>query len=365
MTPLFINGKFSAQRLTGVQRYAECLLRALDELPTPLGVPPLILLCPQGARPLGLRRIVQRSLGPAGLPLHAWEQFVLPFAARSGLLLNLSGSAPAWGMRRQICTLHDAAVFDVPQAFSRTFLRWYTTLFGHAARRALALITVSEFSLQRLSQVLPAASGRLSVIPNGADHLEGVAADERVLDALNLRGTRFFLAVATANPVKNLPRLKLSMAGLDAALVIVGGTNARVFAAPAVEPVPGAARVVHAGPLGDAEMKALLQHAVALVCPSLYEGFGLPVVEAMATGCPVASSGCAALPEVTGAAALTFDPLSGAAITAAMQTLLDNPTLSRQLKAAGHAQAGRYRWSHSAALLADLLATVQQLDRVT
>src|SRR5690349_11020881 len=106
MTPLYINGKFAAQRTTGVQRVAAQLIAALDQQ---RGLGRCVLLCPAGVPAPALRCIEVRSVGPAGMPLHAWEQWVLPRAARDGLLVNLAGAAPAFA-RRQVCMLHDAAV---------------------------------------------------------------------------------------------------------------------------------------------------------------------------------------------------------------------------------------------------------------
>ena len=139
----------------------------------------------------------------------------------------------------------------------------------------------------------------------------------------------------------------------DVRLVLVGGRNTAVFAAEtglASDP-----RIVQAGPVTDAELKALYQHAVGLVFPSLYEGFGLPPLEAMACGCPVAVADSAAMPEVCGPAALYFDPSSTDAIAGAIQRLLDDAALRDRLRQAGTARAAGFQWADSAqALLSQL-----------
>jgi len=352
METVYINGKFTAQGTTGVQRVAGSLVRALDRCGPRPGGRDWVLLCPPGSQAFSLAYIVPRRVGPLGLPLHLWEQIVLPTVARKGLLLNLAGSAP-WFARRQAALLHDAAVFDRPQAYTRSFVWWYRALFRRLAQRAVKLLTVSAYSRQRLAATLGVDSDCLAVVPNGGDHLDDVIPDRAVLAAHGLLHKRFLLAVASDNPAKNLPALLAAFALLppDPALrlVIVGGRNERVFATGgrATDP-PG---VVRTGPLADASLKALYQHAVALVFPSLYEGFGLPPLEAMACGCPVAAARAASMPEVCGDAVLYFDPGSVDAIAAALQRVLGDTALCERLSRAGSARAAGYRWSESARLL--------------
>lgn len=344
---LYLNGKFCAQRTTGVQRVAAELVRALDAQVTDRWV----LLCPPGARLPALRRIEVRTVGPAGLPPAAWEQAVLPWAARDGVLVNLAGAGSAWA-RRQASLLHDAAVFDHPQAYTRTFGAWYRWLFRRLARRAAVLMTVSEFSRDRLALHLGVPTSRLAVLPEGADHLDRVVADVGVLDTHGLRGSRFLLAVGSANPTKNHAALLEAFARLPrdggVRLVIAGGRNERVFAADPPADPPGVLRI---GAVDDAALKALYGHALGLVFPSLYEGFGLPPLEAMRCGCPVAVARTGPMPQVCGEAALYFDPHDVDDIAAAMARLCGDDGLREALRAAGARHAARWRWSDGAAAL--------------
>jgi glycosyltransferase involved in cell wall biosynthesis len=353
MPQVYLNGKFLAQRTTGVQRVAAQLVTALDGQVAGAWV----LLCPPGVNLPALRRIVARPVGPAGLPLHLWEQLVLPRAAADGLLVNLSGSAPAFA-RRQICLLHDAAVFDHPEAYTKSFVAWYRWLFRRLARHAAALLTVSTFSRDRLTAHLHLAADRFAVVPNGADHLDGVTPDDAVIDRFGLRGVPYLLAVGSANPTKNLDALVAAFAllgGTEQRLVIVGGSDARVFAG---GPGPDGPGVIRTGPLGDAALKALYGHALALVFPSRYEGFGLPPLEAMACGCPVVAARAAALPEVCGDAALYVDPGSVEAIAAAMRRVLDDGAL----REAGRRRATGFRWAAAAAAVARLVSALQPAE---
>lgn len=285
------------------------------------------------------------------MPLHLWEQIILPLAARDGLLVNLSGSAP-WRAKRQLALMHDAAVFDHPDAYTGMFVWWYRKLFHRLARCGARLLTVSAFSRTRLAAGLSVSPSRIGLLPNGADHLDEVRPDDSVLARHGLQAGRFLLAVASANPTKNLQALVAAFARLpvDPALrlVLVGGANRQVFAGDAMAYPPG---VVHIGYQDDAALKSLYRHAIALVFPSLYEGFGLPPLEAMACGCPVAAGFAAAIPEVCGEAALYFDPHSVDAIAEALQRLLDDVDLRERLRRAGLERASAFRWSDSARVL--------------
>lgn len=357
MGDILVNGKFCAQRTTGVQRYAWGLLNALDEqlegaprrwrliVPAGSAVPPLRFI---SVEPLAWK-------GPGGS--HGWEQFALPSAARGHVLLNLGGSAPAFFAGPMVCTLHDAVLFDHPESYTRAFGLWYRWLFRRLARRAHAtLVTNSCFSRARLAQALAIEPERLNVITPGAGHLDAVRPDERLIDELGLRGRAFLLAVASRNPTKNLLRLVEAWHRLEAGparLVLVGAAHARVFASSGK--LPAADGVIDAGPVDDASLKALYGAAAALVFPSLYEGFGLPPVEAMACGCPVIASTAPAVHEACAGSALEVDPLDTGALAAAMRRVLDDDALREQLRAQGLQRARELRWSDSARRLRHLV----------
>lgn len=350
---VYLNGKFLAQRTTGVQRVACEWIRALD---AQAACADWVLLCPAGSPGMGLRRIAQRAVGPRGLALHAWEQICLPWASRNGLLLSLSGSAPRLAAR-QIVTIHDAAVFDRPDAYRRLFVWWYRYLFRRLATRAERLLTVSEFSRDRLSLALKVPAARFAVVPGGADHMDEVVPAQAWLDSLALQQDGFLLAVGSLNPTKNLAALAsaVSAAGseLDIPLVMVGTRRDGVFAAG-----QGPERSSRWRPLGwvdDAQLKALYGRAAGLIFPSTYEGFGLPPLEAMRSGCPVAAARIPALAASCGQAALFFDPDSPGQIAQALVQLATDRELREQLRGAGRAQAAKYRWADSARALLQAL----------
>lgn len=351
---VFLNGKFLAQRTTGVQRVAHELVCALDEQ---LSGQHWVLLRPGGSAPMQLRNIEQRELGPAWLPLHAWEQSYLPWSARDGLLLSLAGSAPQFGVK-QIVTIHDAAVFDRPDAYRAPFVWWYRHLFRQLAPRAIGVLTVSEFSAARLSAVLGISPDRIKIIPGGADHLDEVPSATDWWKALGLQPEGYLLAVGSLNATKNLGGLLAAYAGacdlIRMPLVIAGARHAGVFAP--IQDSAGISGVLTLGWVDDSQLKTLYSHAAALIFPSTYEGFGLPPLEAMRCGCSVAAARIPALVATCGDAAIYFDPESPLEIAQALLRLAADAPLRERLRAAGRGQAAKYKWRDSARKLVDAVS---------
>jgi glycosyltransferase involved in cell wall biosynthesis len=357
---VYLNGKFTAQHLTGTQRVALSLIQELDQLLGKLDAPVrLVLVCPPRGIPPSLEYIEVMHTGADGVALSYWEQFCLPAEVRGSLLVNLAGTAPLL-LRKQFCMIHDAAVFDCPRAYTLIFRSWYRLLFTVLSRSATQLFTVSDFSRRRLIKVLGRPAERLEVISNGGDHLDGIAPDEGCLSRYGLEAGNYWLVVGGANPNKNLAAVRAAFAGLarpvGAKLVVVGGLNRSVFGDASAEVFSAGDAVVITGPIDDATLKALYQSAIALIFASLYEGFGLPPLEAMSCGCPVLASNVAAMPEVCGDAALYFDPRHVNAISAAMQQLIDEPLLRKRLVAAGQVQVKGFSWKASAQRLLDHLS---------
>lgn len=353
---LAINGKFVAQRITGVQRVAEQLVRELDLTVKSADV---IMFVPPGSRRLGLSRIREQETGPKGLPLHIWEQFVLPQRAKGFLLLNLSGSAPAFFFR-QICLMHDAAVFDMPSAYTFKFIFWYRWLYRRLSQQSEMVLTVSQFSRTRLIEVLNLKPDKLFVIPNGADHFDNLSAPQKELEAClekyALRPGKYILAVGSKNSNKNLNRLIKAHAILSTdrlPLVVVGGNDPGVFASISSKIMPD---IMVIGPVNDKTLCLLYQGARALVFPSLYEGFGLPPLEAMNMGCPVIVSDAGALPETCGEAALYVKPTDVEGLARAIKRISVDDLLRAQLSEAGRKRAALFSWSTTAGLLSKALA---------
>jgi glycosyltransferase involved in cell wall biosynthesis len=348
---IFINGRFLAQPVTGVQRYAREVVKALDALlvegVVDAGSTEVTLLAPRdGVDVPPLERIRFRRAGR--LAGHAWEQFELPRLSRGGALLNLCNTAPL-ARRKQVVTLHDAAVYRVPAAYTLAFRTWYRVLWAGLARTAPAILTVSYFSRRELADCLGIDRSRIGVVEEAGDHVLAVAPDPGVLDRHGLRARPFVLAVSTANPTKNFGAVVRAIERLgdtDFDFVVAGGVDPRVFAQ-AAAPLPAAVKRV--GYVSDGELRALYEHAACFVHPSRYEGFGLPPLEAMRCGCPVIAAEAASIPEVCGDAALYFDPASPAELADKLAALMANPAERDALAARGRARAARFSWRRAAA----------------
>jgi glycosyltransferase involved in cell wall biosynthesis len=233
---------------------------------------------------------------------------------------------------KTVVTLHDVQHLDLPQLFSRSERRYRALAYDGAARRADRVIVLSEFIRGRALERLGLDPARVHVVHSGVDHERFRPGDEQ--------REPFLLYPARPWPHKNHARLYEAFAQLrqrrpGLRLVLTGGGD---FGA-----LPDGAEL--RGLVSDEELASLYRRASALVFPSLYEGFGQPPLEAMASGCPVASSNAAALPEIVGDAARLFDPLDPAAIAAAVDDVLDDPATWR---ARGIARAAEFSWDATA-----------------
>ncbi len=350
-------------------------------MPTPAPLPPLSLtfnIRTLQAEQSGVQRYareldrrwgsqiarVRPSHHAQGVHGHVWEQCVLPARCRGRLLFSPGNTGPL-ACRDQVVTIHDASTFDHPEAFSGLFGRWYRWLLPRLARRARAIITVSQFSRGRLSQRLGISPEKIVVVPNGVTPPVPRSEELIAQDAAQLRlPPRFLLFVGSQDPRKNVQRLieAFSRARLgDVELLLAGGADPRLFHPDGQPPtsVPGVRTL---GRVSDTALETLYRRAEGFVFPSLYEGFGLPPLEAMARGCPVLSSHATCLPEVCGpsweqnGACLYFAPDSTEAIAAALESFCNISTDTRHsMIEAGRRHAARFSWDRCAQATLDVL----------
>jgi glycosyltransferase involved in cell wall biosynthesis len=336
---IYINGKFFAQRVTGTQRYAREVLRQIDEL-----------AAEENYRNLTFEVLIPRSavLVPRYSNLHirtvgrlhgtAWEQLELPRYCRDHLLLTLSGGAPIFHSRNVI-TIHDAAVFAAPGGYSMAYRIWYRSLYRRMARTAVHILTNSQFSRSEIVKWCGASPEKITITYLGSEHLSYVRADLSVLRRLGISGV-YVLAASSHNPNKNFARISQALGYLASkgiGVVIAGGRDRKVYA----EQKGLVSGICTLGYVSDEKLKALYENAACFVFASLYEGFGLPPLEAIASGCPIVVSRVAALPEVFGGVAVFCDPYSAEDIGRAVEQALQSPPASpdelRQF-------AGKYSW---------------------
>ena len=320
-------------------------------------------LADPGALPLPDGRFRLRQL-PAANPL-LWEEVALPRAAgRDGLdLLHLTSNyGPSAPPCPTVYTIHDLIEFLRPQ-FGRVRLPLrhaagravrIRTLPGQA-RRASAVITVSEASRRDLVRLLGLPAGQIHVIPHGITVAAAPATDAAAARAaLRDRGfavpETYVLAMGALDARKNGPFLMRGFSDVaaefpEAQLWIVGVERLSAYALPWIQP-PAWLQIRGFAPRED--LVRLISGATAFAYPSLYEGFGFPALEAMACGVPVLASNRSSLPEVVGDAGLLFDPTDRTALAASLRRILAEPDLRRDLVARGRQRLARFSWEAAA-----------------
>ena len=282
---------------------------------------------------------------------HAWEQAVLPLAARGAALIYCPAQLAPVASRRTVVVLHDAAPLRHPEWYSRAFVAWQRAMLPRIARRARALITVSTFSKQELVAALGVEPERIAVIPNGVDARFRADADPGPARAAHALERPYALAVGTRIARKNLAALDTAaraLAGAGIELVAAGSGRAYMRA-------EGAAPARALGYVADEHLPGLYAGARALVMPSLYEGFGLPCVEAMACGTAVVAADRGALPETCGGAALIVDPGDETALAEAVLAAATDDATRERLAAAGRERAAALSWKRAARSTDELL----------
>ncbi len=308
-------------------------------------------LLPAVTVPVNARNRAQWVLG---------EQTLLPaLAARAGadLVHSLASTAPLWGRGRRVVTVHDLIYARYPDAHSGIREHGMRVLVPWAVRRSDRVIADSHSTRDDLIELLGVRPERIDVVPLGLGAVRRVEPlGERELRERFALGERpVLLSLSAKRPHKNLSALIGALAQIPAGerpLLVLPGyptwheheLRERAAAAGVQDDVR------FLGWASAAEIEGLWQLASAFVFPSLYEGFGLPVLEAMARGVPVACSNASSLPEVTGDAALLFDPRDERAIAQALRSLLGDRPLRELLIARGRARSREFTWARTARL---------------
>ncbi|WP_434677265.1 glycosyltransferase family 4 protein [Pseudomonas sp. R1-18] len=338
---IFINSRFLTQNISGVQRYAEQMCLSLKKYRDDI-----VCLAPDGikmheaAKALNVQ-IIGRNSG------HLWEQLDLPLYLRrrgNPLLLSISSTGPMF-YRNQIATHHDINYVRYPQSYTRVFRLAYRTITPILASRAKTVVTCSNFSRGEISRFYGIEESKFLV-------LHAAVSEGFQTRTPQPEGPQYLLAVSSPAAHKNFNRMIqafLSLRGFpDLQLRIVGAVT-HIFANPDLQRLASRdPRIRFLGRLTDAELIEQYQGASAFVFPSLYEGFGIPPLEAQACGCPVVAANAASIPEVLQASALYFDPLDVSHMAAAMQRVLTDQPLREALRLHGLNNVERFSWDLSA-----------------
>lgn len=323
---------------------------ARSHLSAPIIVNPRYTNHPPGGVARAAREVVgrlgDRILLPAvprwaaGAAGHLWEQIALPHHCPPGALLWSPANTGPLRVRRQAITLHDVAVFDHPVGLPAGFRLGYRLLLPQLARRAALILTPSEFSRQRIQKTLGVIPERIRVIPNGV----GSPFTPAVGNRPGGLPVRFLLVVGSWPARKNVARVVSAWQAArrkhpELDLIVLGRPGPPGLAA------PGLLWLTHTS---DRMLVELYRHAVALVHLSAYEGFGLPLLEAMACGTPVLASTIPAHFETGADACLYADAQDSLDVVSQLLRLLDDGDLRADLAARGLARAAGFNWERAA-----------------
>lgn len=330
-----VNTRILGTHLTGVQRYTlELLSRFKGNLQEIKPVRPL-----------------------HGIRGHAWEQVILPTKLHGGLLWSPSNTGPL-AVERQVVTIQDVSPMDHPQWMNPRFAAWYRFLTPRLARRVRSILTISEFTKQRIVAHCPESESKIHVVHLGVDarfHPIDEDVIKQARERLAIPSPHYLVALGSLEPRKNLSRLLQAWAAIQARipgdvwLVIAGAQGRRlVFGDVSFENLPP--RVHLTGHVPDELLPALYSGAIAAPYLSLYEGFGLPPLEAMACGTPPLTGNLASLPEVVGDAGVMLDPYDVDAIADGLLRLVEDSTLRAELSRKGLERVKQFSWEKTAEL---------------
>jgi len=266
---------------------------------------------------------------------------------------------------RKVVTVHDMVYKAFPETVRFRTRQMLNTGLKKSMKRADVIVTDSEFSKSEISKYFPEYENKVRVVPCGVDlerfkPCEDMAAIANVKSKLGIDGD-YFLYLGTIEPRKNLERLIIAYHALNSRhgycpkLVLSGGRGwlyDAIFAK--VTELKLTEKVVFTEYVPSEALTALICGAVAFVFPSIYEGFGMPPLEAMACGVPVLTSASASLPEVTGNCAVTVDAFSTESIADGLERLCDDSELRMKLGKLGHERAKSFTWERSAEMLNDI-----------
>jgi glycosyltransferase involved in cell wall biosynthesis len=347
---IIINGRFLTQKKTGVQRFAYEITTLLL-----LKNPDIVIVMPDEPIFEGYnveRWPIKKIRGFHG---HFWEQISLPlylfFTLKNGkekILLNFCNTAPIFFFNK-ITAIHDLAVIHYPSWFNKKFSILYRYLLPGIVKTSRRLITVSNFSKNQIEVKYPRSKGKIEVIYNGSRHNSKIGFDEiHTLLDFGIKKNEYILAVSSIEPRKNIERLIAAynlLMDKSVKLVLVGAKGKAFGQININTEVPG---IVMAGYVNDDILSILYRNAICFIYPSLYEGFGIPPVEAMNNGCPVIVSDIPSLREISSDAVLYVNPYEIQDIADKIESLVSDAVLQEQLRIKGYDRAAIFDWNLAA-----------------
>ncbi len=341
-----VDGRFLESMATGVDRYAFETIKELDKI---CGGTDISILVPDTVKNAasdaakaasGLKNIRVIYAKRTGM----WTQGIFAFYALKmrAVPVNLCNEVSVLAPDGIVC-LHDTCYADCPEFFPKEETEWFLKIYGRIARKAKVILTVSEFSKERITKVLGVSPDRVVVAGNGWQHFEQITPNEYIFDRLKgVEKGQYYFTLSSANKNKNIDWVVQAAQCNPKDEFVIGGRNLERVVEFNKYP-----NVHYAGAVTDDEAKALMKYCKAFLFPSWYEGFGIPPLEAMSTGAQVVISDRASLPEVFGKSAHYIQP--------------DNPmvhfeSLLNEKVEGAQAVLGKYSWAKTAGTVLQTIA---------
>lgn len=339
-----INGRFLAQKGTGVQRYASEVTKAIDIL---LGGDFRHLtgsiVVPAGIRTPEFANLQLKTIGKRASFL--WEQYDLPRSA-DGVLICLGNTGPLLYRNKIVC-IHGANFKLSPGSYSALFECYIRTMVPLVAKTSRKIASVSKFSTELIATTYGIPVEKIILAVNGFEHATRWQAENSHVATRFAISDRFVLLIGSLSQHKNWGMIAqiaadLQQTGLQIVAVGAGGNEFNQSAG------IDTGSFLMLGRVSDDDLAWLYQNARMMLFPSIVEGFGLPLVEAMANGCAIVSSNTSSMPEVTGSAALLLDPLQPDDWLAAIRNLDGDADRLSAMRAAGREQVRGFSWMRTA-----------------
>lgn len=339
---IYINGRFLLQEQTGVNRFAYEICKAMFSL----GID-FTILFPRGkvkeCYDISQFKAIQCGFGTS----HVWEQFSLPFVwiriKGEKKLLNFTSVGPVV-IKQKVITIHDLAFIENPSWYSRKYVMLYKIMTPWSAKTSKHILTVSEFSKREIMRHLNIPAERISVVHNAVSSIFTKG------EVDNSNKKNYILAVSSIDPRKNFVRLLKAFEKLhdkELKLYVIGGKS-NVFSSSQDLQLNNNDRVIWLGHVSDQELLEYYRNTSCFVYPSLYEGFGIPPLEAMACGAPVVVSDIPPHREVCGDAALYTNPLDEDDIAEKIQIILEDKHLRNKKMSCAFERCSHFSWEKSA-----------------